>query len=333
MYSEEDLDTAVTAGILTPEAVGALRRHVSALRQSPAVDEEHFRLLNSFNDVFVVVACMLLLVSVGWIASSISRLLGASVVSIVAWLLAEYFTRKRRMALPSIVLFAVFVGGIATAGMTQEALAAFAWIGIPALGACAAWCHWCRFKVPIAVATGVAAITGAVLMLFLRAFPDALQFQLLLPAVAGLFILTIAIAWDSKDRLRLTDKSDVAFWLHLLSAPLLVHPIFTLLESSSAGTSEQHSMALAALAILALYIAIALVSLALDRRALMVSALAYVLYTFSNLLKVYGVVSLSFAVTALFIGSALLLLSAFWHSSRRAVLRRLPRSIQAFLPA
>jgi hypothetical protein len=80
-----------------------------------------------------------------------------------------------------------------------------------------------------------------------------------------------------------------------------------------------------------LYLAIALVSLSIDQRALLVSALSYVLYTFSALLKQYGVVSLNFAITALAIGSALLLLSAFWHASRAFVVGRFPLALRARL--
>ncbi len=64
----------------------------------------------------------------------------------------------------------------------------------------------------------------------------------------------------------------------------------------------------------------------------MVSALAYVLYAFSALLKHYGFVSFSFAITALVIGIALLLLSAFWHPVRTLVLRVIPAALQARLP-
>lgn len=40
MYSESDIDAAVTAGAITSEAAAALRGHVAACRQAPAVDEE-----------------------------------------------------------------------------------------------------------------------------------------------------------------------------------------------------------------------------------------------------------------------------------------------------
>ena len=118
-------------------------------------------------------------------------------------------------------------------------------------------------------------------------------------------------------------RSDVAFWLHLLAAPLLVHPIFTVL-----GVTGGHADLGQALAVVVLYVAIALISLAVDRRALMVSALTYVLFAFSALLKQFGVVSLSFAITAFAIGAALLLLSAFWHPTRAYVLGFLPPALQ-----
>jgi hypothetical protein len=37
--------------------------------------------------------------------------------------------------------------------------------------------------------------------------------------------------WDSSDRARLTRRSDVAFWLHLLAAPMIVQS-----KASSATT-------------------------------------------------------------------------------------------------
>jgi len=54
----------------------------------------------------------------------------------------------------------------------------------------------------------------------------------------------------------------------------------------------------------------------------------YGAFAFSALLKQYGVVSLSFALTAFAIGAALLLLSAFWHPTRAFVLGFLPLPLQ-----
>ena len=57
--------------------------------------------------------------------------------------------------------------------------------------------------------------------------PDALVMSLVLTAGIGVFAL--AMWWDRSDRVRQTRRSDVAFWLHLLAAPMIAHPIFHLL--------------------------------------------------------------------------------------------------------
>jgi hypothetical protein len=73
-----------------------------------------------------------------------------------------------------------------------------------------------------------------------------------------------------------------------------------------------------------LYVALGVTALAIDRRALLVSALAYVLFALSGLFERFGAVELNVALTALVIGSALLLLSAFWHQARAAIVRSAP---------
>jgi hypothetical protein len=85
-------------------------------------------------------------------------------------------------------------------------------------------------------------------------------------------------------------------------------------------------------AVVALYIALGITALAVDRRALLVSALAYVLFALSSLFKQFGAVELNIALTALVIGSALLLLSAFWHQARGAIVRPLPEGLRNRLP-
>jgi hypothetical protein len=133
--------------------------------------------------------------------------------------------------------------------------------------------------------------------------------------------------WDASDRARLTRRSDVAFWLHLLAAPMIVHPVFTLL-----GLNDGNATIGEGLVVVLLYVALGLTALAIDRRALLVSALAYVLYALTELFKQFGAVELNVALTALVIGSALLLLSAFWHQARRTIVQPLPESLRDRLP-
>jgi hypothetical protein len=86
------------------------------------------------------------------------------------------------------------------------------------------------------------------------------------------------------------------------------------------------------LVVVLLYVVIGLTALAIDRRALLVSALAYVLYALNRLFEELGTVELSVALTALIIGSALLMLSAFWHQARAMVVKPLPSGLRDRLP-
>lgn len=338
MSTNYDFDGAVAAGVISADTAAALKAHFDA-GNAPMVDEEQFRLVTSFNDIFVSIAAVLFLTGCGWAGGSVTPALGAGLVTAASWGMAEFFTKKRRMALPSILLLIAFVGGLfATAltllvpdghvddgdqtGMVLAALAS-------AIAAGGAWLHWRRFQVPITVAAGVAALTGMIFSLLNAALPNVEGNQLLpIMLGAGLAIFGLAMRWDMADRTRKTRKADVAFWLHLLAAPLIVHPIFVLLGLTKGAASP----ALAGLVIL-IYLALGAIALVIDRRALMVSALAYVLTAMGALFEQFGAVSLSVAITALIIGSALLLLSAFWHSARAALLGLLPEGLQARLPA
>lgn len=349
MYSESDIDGAVEAGALSAEAAASFRAHVSALRAVPAVDDESFRLLTGFNDIFVSIAAVLLLVAMGWMGNAIrlfaedhspSPFMGFAVAA-AAWGLGEYFTRERRMALPSIILLLAFAGGLmfgfaalfgsafAPNGVVgdNDRVMALVMAGAAALTAGGVWLHWRRFMVPITVAAGAAVLSGLVVSLVMAAVPGLWDHVLKLMLAAGAAVFALAMWWDMSDRTRTTRRSDVAFWLHLLAAPMLVHPIFSMM-----GMLEGTAAPAQAAVVILLYIALGFVALAIDRRALMVSALIYVLYALSSLIESSGAVDLSFGLTALIIGSALLLLSAFWTAARRHIVGYLPDDIAGRLP-
>lgn len=359
MYSESDLEAAVAGGALSPEQASSFRNFIADGRHMPVVDEEHFRLLTGFNDIFVGIAAAILIAAVGMIGYYVppnidgdgpSPFIGLF-VAVTAWGLAEFFTRQRRMALPSIILLLAFVGGVfATSVFTMVTAigennlddgqsVALVVSASAAIAAAAAWMHWKRFRVPITVAVGAAAAVALVLGLIASSLvgdPDTmtearmLEIKSMLEATAlllGIGTFLFAMWWDGSDPKRETRRSDVAFWLHLLAAPLMVHPIFSLL-----GLTEGAASTLDGIAVILLYVVLGLVALAIDRRALLVSALAYVLYALNSLFETYGAVELSVALTALVIGSALLLLSAFWTSARRAVVKPLPDGLKCRLP-
>jgi hypothetical protein len=361
MYSQQELDDAVASGVITADAANALRAHVESQRSTAIPDEEQFRLITGFNDIFVSIAAAILLFAVGWIGQSIGQATGLYIsdhgdvgpsflaplaIAATAWALALFFTGRRRMALPSILLLLAFVGGVlVTAAFAQvqligtdhlneqnQLLAATIGGISAAIAAVAAWVHWRRFHVPITVAAGAAAIAALFLAIVVAIVQPGdseaaknliLGFVLLL----GIGMFLFAMWWDSSDRARLTRRADVAFWLHLLAAPMIAHPVFALLglTNGSVGVGE-------GLLVIGLYVLFGLTALAVDRRALLVSALAYVLYALTELFKQFGAVELNVALTALVIGSALLLLSAYWHQARRLIVTRLPTNLQARLP-
>ncbi|WP_260923312.1 hypothetical protein [Novosphingobium sp. 9] len=361
MFSEEDLQSAVAAGVMDAGTAQAFRDHVSARPAIPAMaDEENIRLVTGFNDIFVTIACLLVIFSGVYVGGGDRLWIGGLVVAVVSWLMAEIFTRKRRMALPSIVVLVAFVGGL---GMFVSGLAMLAlpehpvtesytyqghvnsWTHyerwpwqislIAAAGAVAsmigAIAHWKRFRVPITVAAGTAAL--ALLLLALLAWATGLELKtnpVLAPAalVCGIAVFAFAMRWDLSDRTRVTQRADIAFWLHLLAAPLIAHPLFYwlhVLDYTNLST-------LNAVGVLTIYALFALIALIVDRRALLVSALLYVLVALNSVLQHLHGIEMNLAISTLAIGCTLLALSILWAPLRRIVLKPLPASWRDRLP-
>lgn len=342
MITNEQLTSAVKAGILdeaTAEALKAHQPNQTKPNNAPLdniVDEEYFRLVSSFNDIFVVIASVLLFISLSWIGGN---MIGPALTAIAAWGLAEFFVRKRRMALPAIVLLLYFVTSIFSlnihlfGGATKLITGIMAGentlpvIGSSIISILAAWTHWKRFKVPITVAAGAAFVVAAIAATAMSIVPNKVALMPIISLV-GLGVFALAMYWDAADIKRETRKSDVGFWLHLLAAPLIIHPIFEML-----GVLNGKISLIEASFVLSLYALIAVISLIIDRRALMVSALGYVIYVLSTLFSLQeGASGAGFAMTAFVIGSALLMLSAFWHSCRVSLLRFTPENFKRYLP-
>lgn len=350
MYSEGEIESAVAAGTLTREAADALRAHVALQRQGPLADEEQFRLVTSFNDIFVAIAGVLVLVGAGWIGATLWTPLAGATVAGAAWGMAEYFTRVRRMAFPSIVFFLAFVGGVyvfVTFGLLKSVFGIDwqrAWLfggnsrlflASQAAGAAlvvgASWLHWRRFMVPIAVAAGVAAIARfGFTLIAAAAWPHVGQWLLVIVLAGGVAVFAYAMRWDMQDRARKTRKSDVAFWLHLAASPMIVHPIFMLM-GINIGLKGENTVLIAVAAIL-IYMALGVIALIVDRRAILVSGLIYVLAASIYLASQIGSGGIAFAFAIVIIGMSLLMLSAFWQAMRRAVLPLLPADLRERMP-
>ncbi len=376
---ERALDAAVAAGVVDAETRERLVDFAAAWRDgrgaavagaaAGGADEEQFRLLSGFNDVFVAIAIAILLWAVGALgvaASPVARgeaLAGGLAVAAASWVLAEYFTRKRRMSLPSIELLTTFVGGVYTAAFgllvtvfgratgsnpliegetNPHAAANVLGIGAPeAIGSAmafavlllptgiaiaAAFAHWRRFRVPITLAAGCAVIILPVMALLGSQLGGTAA--LIAGFLGGIAVFLLAMRIDASDRARLTRRTDMAFWLHLLAAPLIVHPVLSQLQSPA-----NPSLALVAAAgTILIYLVLAFIALAVDRRALLVSGLAYVIYALGVVVQSGADPGTGFTVTALIVGGSLVLLAAAWAKARRSVVGVLPADVQALVP-
>lgn len=342
MIEQADLDAAVAANLLSHEQRATLTEFVRQRHQAAlGADEEQFRFITGFNDIFVTIAAVLLLVAVGALGARVESWFGALAVAVASWGLAEYFTRRRRMAFPSIVLLLAFVGSVfATLGLAITRITGIGnlqpdtpqgalYLGIAGAGAVAAAIgHWRRFQVPITVAAGAAALSAIAFAIVASIMGEDKDALLTAVSLCGVGVFAVAMRYDMSDRQRTTRRTDVAFWLHLLAAPMIIHPLVVMF-----GLNGPAMLPAEAIAIVAVYLLMTIVAIAIDRRALLVSGLAYMIFALQSLFKQTGDVDLGFALTCLVIGLFLVSLSAAWQRIRAAVMPLVPSYWQERLPA
>lgn len=343
--SAPTLAAAVTRGLLTNEQVQALCD--LEIELAPSVrepqDDEKLRFITGFGDIFVTIGIVLFLGALSYYALESVGTLGMSVVvAAAAWALAEFFTRTRRMALPSIVLLVVYAAAVFGAAFLAIAAGGapppdmptamednpLTVVGAALITVAAAALHYWRFRVPITIAAGVAALVAAVLGLLIAAAPKLVE-QALTPIilVCGLAVFALAMRFDMSDPQRLTRRTDIAFWLHMLAAPMIVHPLVRgfLTDPGDVRTSSAWS-------ILLVFALLALVAVLIDRRAVLVSGLSYAGIAFGTLVGASGLVEGVVPLTMLALGAIVLLLSAGWHRLRGLFLSLLPPALARRLP-
>lgn len=344
MISHETLAAAVDNGILSAEQarrLSELERAREASGAEPA-DDERLRFISGFGDIFVTMGLLLFLSAAGYFLLRAGSGLGLWLGMVpLTWALAEFFSRVRRMALPSIVLLLIFVVSVfslVVVGLTgldpawgnlSSAHSATPLIAAGLATTAATGLHYARFSVPITVAAGVAALALTAVAILTAMLPGFNQVHLkLLALMLGLGTFLLAMRFDLSDRERVTRRTDIAFWLHLLAAPMIVHP---LVSGMIAGTNIPDTES--AIGILSIFVALGLVAVLVDRRALLVSGLAYAGFAFASLLRHSGLSQGTVTpATMLALGAFVLLLSAGWRPLRLAFLRILPPSLSARLP-
>ena len=349
MIEERLLEASIARGILTSEQVDRLRELSREMNGRPEPsDDEKLRFISGFGDIFVALGIVLFVGSTAYLSG---HGLGAAatwtIVAGLAWLLAEFFTRKRRMALPSILLLLIFALSafmslafivdatgphpgqgwvVDSLGLDVQRPGLIAVAALLAAGLVAV--HYYRFRVPITIAAGAAALAGCAIAGVFAVAPDfAGRSAHLLVLACGLAVFAAAMRFDLSDPARLTRRTDVAFWLHLLAAPLIVHPLVAVLLAGLTAPPTS-----AALAVLLVFLLLGFVAVLIDRRALLVSGLAYAGYAFATLISQAGIVGQTAPATMLALGAFVLLLSAGWRPLRAALLRILPIRLSDRLP-
>lgn len=334
------------------------------------------RLIGGGNDLFVTVGILMLFAGTIFAMQSVPAIgltAGTAAVAVLIWLVAEFVTRQRRMRLASTVLGLGFVACVAVllgnyvygeadlARLQDNPTAAFGlraeagWLGSLVTGgvAAAAVLYFWRFRVPImaaVLAIGLTAlafvwtflfvydgvVAGQIMLPTLDQIPAVLERALYVPLGCGLLVFAAAVALDLHDRERFTIWSDCAFWLHVVSAPLLVHPLFILATGQKFGVGEIEPGAGASIMLGLLIAGFVYVALAIDRRSLLVPTFAYfgslgVYYLFDTAANTTGIPP--FALILLMIGALVIMFGAGWQYIRALVVgTTLPAAIRAKLP-
>ncbi len=336
MYSNDDLDKAVEQGIFSSKDVSRFRDFINKSQNSPSIDEEQFKLITSFNDVFVVVACSLFIISTNWIAYVFINYYSFLLTPIIAWFLANFFVLKRRMAFPGIILSFFFSGGLFTLILTtlieikyfnEQVNTLYSIIAALLVSTIGTYFHWRRFKVPITMSILFLSVLGTFFSTILCFWPTFKDHILILLIISGILTFSFAIYWDQRDLTRTSYKSDTAFWLHIASAPLIINPLFTLL-----GISEEKSGIISMFIVLLLFLFFVVISLIIDRRAFMLSSLIYVVYALSTYFNSYSEGKIGFALSGIIVGLSLVFLSVFWNSVRLKLIKNIPLIFNRFIP-
>ena len=340
----EDLRAAVAAGILTEAQAASLAALADARagrRQAMPAEDEPFEFFRGFSEIFVSIGLIILL---SGIASLLAIFGGVGMLLLlplicagIAWNWAGYFTLKRRMNLPSMVLATAFGGGIYLSAVTAlvqgnlplrlTAVAAFAIAAV----AMALWYR--RFRLPFsAFVLGVFALgaiysftasletlgglvmadqTGLSHLFDLRSSP---QFALATLAF-GLAAFAAGIWFDLRDPYRLGRHAATAFWLHLLAAPALVNTVSLTLYNLGGGAG------MVALAICLGLIAV--LALLIDRRSFLTAAIVYIALVLGWALGDGGIFA-GLTTTLILLGAIITALGTWWVQLRASLMQALP---------
>ena len=330
----QQIDAALEAGIITQKQADAMRAKTPDAENDAVIgNEDEMRFVRSFSDVFIAIGIGLFLLGL----SAMAALMGGGIMflgaAIVTALMAEYFGKRKRQHLPTLITALAFLfftqAGLSEVlpdlGMTSDIMIALSVFAAMMLF------YW-RVRLPFCIALIALSLLYVFFALLWQVAPGLMRahFGWVL-FFGGLVTLCVAMWYDTRDKHRTTRFADNAFWLHFTAAPLLVHGL--IIEFVSLKTEKVANIVPVpvidqgdAAFMIIIVIVIALFGLAINRRALLVSSLGYAGFAMAFLMKDTGLgPGRIIAVTLLILGGAIIFLGAGWHTARNALIKVLPK--------
>ncbi len=335
----DDIRSAVATGILTEAQAASLMALAAARagqRDALAPDEEPFEFFRGFAEIFVSIGLLLLISGVLALTQVFGGPLTAALAAFLCWTFARYFTTKRRMALPSVILTTgYFMGAAVTIALvmrlvvpdwqdTRLTLAVYFVLVLVALGV------WYRtYRVPFTMLLAGLTMMGLIFTLTDSLIPlqagitdwasvfDLRQGSGLASGtlIFGFVALVAGLFFDMRDPYRIGRWSACGFWLHILAAPALVNTV----ALTAYNSGDLLGKVLLALTL----IAVALLALIIDRRSFLTAGVVYLGILVAWVLR-SGDDTVPMALVLLVLGIILTTMGTFWTQMRGYVMRALP---------
>ncbi|MGL4310874.1 MAG: hypothetical protein ACRCSU_10335 [Paracoccaceae bacterium] len=306
----------------------------------PAEDEP-FEFFKGFSEIFVSVGLIILMAGVAGLLSLFTGpfilIALPAIVAAIAWWWATYFTLKRRMNLPSMVLATAFGLGVFISALTilgqMDASPRTVLVGSAAAAMIGMAIWYRKFRLPFAMfilglfaLTAIYAVTAsfAALQGFETFSLTAGIFDLRNSPQFALATLAFGIAafaagmwFDTRDPYRLGRHAATGFWLHLMAAPALVNTVaLTLFNIGGNVGMATMAVSLAVIALLALVI---------DRRSFLTAGIVYIALVIAWIIQGSGTGEFSqWVAIILVLGGTITALGTWWVPLRASIMRALP---------
>ncbi len=348
----DKLKAAIEADVISADQAARLEAMFTR-KEGEEAEAEPLRFLSNLNDVFLSIGLVILFVGLG-AGLSISIFTSGTVrfehfapvifglLAAIAWGLSEYFCARRKLLLPSIILAIIWSVCVGVAAyfllvwnVFQEHGGEIASSVFTGSEPSDSFFEDLATQSRTSAILGILVATGAALAYYIRFRLPFSQFLMMITlsliafilmpgyetlVAMGVVSLLLAIFFDARDPHRSSRLSDNAFWLHVAAAPQLVYGIRGIVEGSvPEGSAMVHVALVSVLAVLTI------LSLALNRRALIISGLVTFGWAIWNLFQAFGdSILMKFAAPFLLIGAIVVLLGAGWKTARKILLAGMP---------